>query len=48
MGGLKSLHFNPNPAHRTRYDALFSENRRLHDFFGRSDPVMRNLRAWAG
>jgi L-ribulokinase len=44
MGGLKELSFTPNPANRAVYDQLFIEYRTLHDYFGRSNAVMKTLK----
>jgi L-ribulokinase len=44
MGGLKELSFTPNPANRPVYDQLFAEYRTLHDYFGRSNAVMKTLK----
>jgi L-ribulokinase len=44
MGGLKELSFTPNPANRAVYDQLFAEYRTLHDYFGRSNAVMKTLK----
>ncbi len=44
MGGLKELTFTPNPAHKAIYDQLFAEYRTLHDYFGRTNPVMKTLK----
>ena len=44
MGGLKELTFTPQPGHRAIYDQLFAEYRTLHDYFGRTNPVMKTLK----
>ena len=44
MGGIKELTFTPNPANKAIYDQLFAEYRTLHDYFGRSNPVMKTLK----
>ena len=44
MGGLKELTFTPNPANKAVYDQLFGEYRKLHDYFGRTNPVMKTLK----
>lgn len=44
MGGLKELTFTPNPANKAVYDQLFAEYRTLHDYFGRSNKVMKTLK----
>lgn len=45
MGRLSDSTYEPNPAHRETYDALYREYLRLHDLFGRhGDDVMRNLK----
>ena len=36
--------FRPIRDHRSTYDELYLEYLRLHDLFGRTDPVMRNLK----
>jgi L-ribulokinase len=45
MGRLSDRAYEPDPARRAIYDALYGEYRRLHDLFGRrGDDVMRNLK----
>jgi L-ribulokinase len=45
MGRLSDTAYEPDPARRAIYDALYGEYRRLHDLFGRrGDDVMRNLK----
>ncbi len=44
MGGIKELSFTPNPANRAVYDQLFAEYRTLHDYFGRTNGVMKTLK----
>ncbi len=36
--------YRPIRDHRATYDELYLEYLRLHDLFGRTDPVMRNLK----
>jgi L-ribulokinase len=44
MAHLGDTTYEPDPAHRDVYDALYREYVRLHDLFGRhGDDVMRNL-----
>jgi L-ribulokinase len=45
MGGVKELSFAPIPANRAVYDRLFAEYRLLHDHFGRTQAVMKRLKA---
>lgn len=45
MGGVGKLAFTPNPQLASRYDALFAEYTRLHDHFGRAEPMMKRLKA---
>ena len=46
MGDRGCTVYEPNPAHRQTYDCLFSEYKRLHDYFGKGEnPVMEQLRA---
>ncbi len=44
MGGLKDLTFTPDPANKAVYDQLFAEYRTLHDYFGRTNHVMKTLK----
>jgi L-ribulokinase len=45
MAHLGETTYEPNPAHRDTYDALYREYVRLHDLFGRhGDEVMRTLK----
>lgn len=45
MAHLSNVVYRPNPAHRSTYDALYAEYRRLHDYFGRGEnDVMKTLR----
>lgn len=44
MGGLKDLTFTPQLGHRAVYDQLFAEYRTLHDYFGRTNQVMKTLK----
>jgi L-ribulokinase len=45
MARLSATVYEPNPAHRETYDALYTEYVRLHDLFGRhGDDVMRTLK----
>jgi L-ribulokinase len=45
MAHLSETTYEPNPAHRDTYDALYREYVRLHDLFGRhGDDVMRTLK----
>ena len=44
MGGLKDLTFTPNPAHAAVYAQLFTEYRTLHDYFGKTNAVMKTLK----
>ena len=44
MGGLKDMTFTPQPGHRAVYDQLFAEYRTLHDYFGRTNQVMKTLK----
>jgi L-ribulokinase len=45
MAHLSDVVYRPNPAHRSTYDALYAEYRRLHDYFGRGEnDVMKTLR----
>lgn len=45
MAHLSDVVYRPNPAHRSMYDALYGEYRRLHDYFGRGEnEVMKTLR----
>ncbi len=44
MGGIKDLSFSPNAANRSVYNQLYTEYRTLHDFFGRTVPVMKRLK----
>ena len=44
MGGLKDLTFTPQPGNRAVYDQLFAEYRTLHDYFGRTNQVMKTLK----
>jgi len=49
MARLKTESYRPNPAHRAAYDDLFTEYRRLHDYFGRGEnDVMKSLKAIRG
>jgi L-ribulokinase len=45
MGGLKDLAFTPDPATKPVYDQMFAEYRTLHDYFGKTNPVMKTLKA---
>ena len=45
MGDRGCTVYEPNPAHRQTYDCLFSEYKRLHDYFGKGEnPFMEHLR----
>ncbi len=45
MARLSDVVYRPNPAHRSTYDALYAEYRRLHDYFGRGEnDVMKTLK----
>jgi L-ribulokinase len=45
MAHLSETRYEPNPAHRETYDALYREYVRLHDLFGRGgEDVMRRLK----
>ncbi len=42
---LKDLVYEPNPANRAAYDALYAEYVQLHDYFGRgANDVMKRLK----
>lgn len=45
LGWQKDTVYNPIPEHVAVYDRLFAEYRRLHDYFGRENDVMKRLRA---
>ncbi|WP_246415892.1 ribulokinase [Nocardioides luti] len=45
MGGVDHHSFVPDPDNVRLYDDLFAEYTRLHDHFGRTDALMRRLRA---
>lgn len=44
MGGLRETSYRPVPAHVQIYDQLYVEYRRLYDYFGLQNPVMKTLR----
>jgi L-ribulokinase len=45
MAKLSGTTYEPNPAHRETYDALYAEYERLHELFGRgSSATMKNLK----
>ena len=44
LGWQKDTVYNPIPEHVAVYDRLFAEYRRLHDYFGRENDVMKRLR----
>jgi len=44
MGGLRDEAYRPVPAHVQIYDQLYAEYRRLYDYFGQQNPVMKTLR----
>lgn len=45
MGGVQERHFAPDPAAHARYDRLYAEWLRLHDYFGRGENhVLKTLR----
>ena len=47
MGGVKDVHFDPDPAHHRRYTEIYQEWLRLHDYLGRGEnPVLKRLRSW--
>jgi L-ribulokinase len=45
MGGRTRNAYTPIPDHAARYNALYAEYVKLHDWFGRGNPMMRTLRA---
>jgi L-ribulokinase len=46
MARLSDVSYVPTPGHRAVYDELFTEYRRLHDYFGRGEnDVMKRLRS---
>lgn len=44
MGRVRRDVYQPDPHRADRYDALYSEYRRLHDHFGRGDGMLHRLR----
>ena len=45
MAHLRDVRYDPNPANRDVYDALYAEYVRLHDLFGRGgDPALKTLK----
>ena len=46
MARLKDVVYRPNPKHKSAYEQLFSEYKKLHDYFGRGqNDVMKWLKA---
>ncbi|PYZ95967.1 ribulokinase [Alteribacter lacisalsi] len=43
MGKVKPVPYAPDPENVKKYASLFDEYRKLHDYFGREDNVMKNL-----
>lgn len=44
MGGLGEVCYNPIPGNSEAYDKLYAEYKRLHDYFGVENEVMKRLR----
>jgi len=44
MSGVGDKVFRPDPEAGRIYDLLYTEYQRLHDYFGKENPVMKNLR----
>lgn len=44
MGSRVHRAYEPNPENVARYDALYAQYLKLHDWFGRGNPMMRSLR----
>ena len=47
MGATEGKTYDPNPENVKTYDKLFAEYEKLHDCFGRTDDMMKRLRAIA-
>jgi L-ribulokinase len=45
MGGRTRNAYTPIAEHAARYNALYAEYVKLHDWFGRGNAMMRTLRA---
>ena len=45
MGKLKDFSYKPIEENVKTYERLFSEYRQLHDYFGRTEHVMKRLKA---
>jgi L-ribulokinase len=46
MGGVKDRVYEPDPARHQRYSEIYAEWRRIHDYLGLENPVLKRLRAW--